>query len=75
MKLTKHRLKEIIGQELEALDNPASELEDLIGLSGKAIKEAIAKIEGELPVSPERDAILSFIQNSGRGIMKGYMQN
>jgi len=45
MKLTKHRLKEIIGQELEAMDDPASELEDLIGLSGKAIKEAIAKIE------------------------------
>ena len=37
--------------------------------------QAISKIEAELPVSPERDAILSFIQNSGRGIMKGYMQN
>ena len=37
--------------------------------------QAIAKIEGELSVSPERDKIISFIQNSGRGIMKGYMQN
>ena len=37
--------------------------------------QAIAKIEGELSVSPERDEIISFIQNSGRGIMKGYMQN
>ena len=43
--------------------------------SNKNTTQAIAKIEGELPVSPERDAILSFIQNSGRGIMKGYMQN
>ena len=37
--------------------------------------QAIAKIEGELSVSPERDEIISFIQNSGRGIMKGYMQS
>ena len=37
--------------------------------------QAIAKIEGELSASPERDEIISFIQNSGRGIMKGYMQN
>ena len=37
--------------------------------------QAIAKIEGELSVSPERDEIISFIQNSGRGIMKGYLQN
>ena len=43
--------------------------------SNKNTTQAIAKIEGELPVSPERDAILYFIQNSGRGIMKGYMQN
>ena len=37
--------------------------------------QAITKIEAELSVSPERDEIISFIQNSGRGIMKGYMQN
>ena len=43
--------------------------------SNKNTTQAISKIEAELPVSPERDAILSFIQNSGRGIMKGYMQN
>ena len=43
--------------------------------SNKNTTQAIAKIEAELPVSPERDTILSFIQNSGRGIMKGYMQN
>ena len=37
--------------------------------------QAITKIEAELSASPERDEIISFIQNSGRGIMKGYMQN
>ncbi len=37
--------------------------------------QAIAKIEAELPISTERDNIISFIQDSGRGIMKGYIQN
>ena len=31
-------------------------------------------IEGEMTASPERDEILNFIQNSQRGIMKGYFQ-
>ena len=37
--------------------------------------QAIIKIEAELKSSPERDAITSFVRNSGRGIMKGYKQN
>tara|TARA_B100001175_G_C19436124_1_gene603663 strand:+ start:495 stop:1277 length:783 start_codon:yes stop_codon:yes gene_type:complete len=37
--------------------------------------QAITKIEAELSISPERDEIISFIKNSGRGIMKGYVQN
>ena len=36
--------------------------------------QAIFKIETEIPVSPERDEIIAFIQNSGRGIMRGYNQ-
>ena len=36
--------------------------------------QAILKIETEINVSTERDEIISFIQNSGRGIMKGYNQ-
>lgn len=36
--------------------------------------QAIIKIETELPVSAERDKIVSFIQDSSRGIMKGYNQ-
>ena len=36
--------------------------------------QAILKIETEIDASPERDEIISFIQNSGRGIMKGFNQ-
>ena len=36
--------------------------------------QAILKIETGIDASPERDEIVSFIQNSGRGIMKGYNQ-
>ena len=37
--------------------------------------QAILKIEAELKSTRERDEIISFIKNSGRGIMKGYKQN
>ena len=37
--------------------------------------QAISIIEAELEATKERDEILSFIQNSQRGIMKGYFQN
>ena len=36
--------------------------------------QALLKIETEINASPERDEIISFIQNSGRGIMKGFNQ-
>ena len=36
--------------------------------------QAVLKIETEINASPERDEIISFVQNSGRGIMKGYNQ-
>jgi UDP-N-acetylglucosamine acyltransferase len=36
--------------------------------------QAILKIETEIPVSIERDEIISFVQNSVRGIMRGYNQ-
>mgnify|MGYP000263459598 FL=1 len=36
--------------------------------------QAILKIETEIDTSAERDEIISFVQNSGRGIMKGYTQ-
>ena len=36
--------------------------------------QAILKIETEIDTSAERDEIISFVQNSGRGIMRGYTQ-
>ena len=36
--------------------------------------QAILKIETEIDASPERDEIIWFVQNSGRGIMKGFNQ-
>ena len=35
--------------------------------------QALDKIEGEMEATPERDEILTFVRNSKRGIMKGYM--
>ena len=37
--------------------------------------QALEIIAAELSPTPERDEIISFVRNSGRGIMKGYKQN
>jgi len=44
----------------------------LIYLKGYNVTQAINIIEADLPATPERDDILSFINMSSRGIMKGY---
>lgn len=36
------------------------------------VSEAVAHIRAELPEAPERNVILSFIENSERGIIRGY---
>ncbi len=36
------------------------------------VSQAIDIIEAEMPATPERDEILSFVRNSKRGVMKGY---
>lgn len=36
------------------------------------VSKALSIIEAEIPVSDERDEIISFIRETGRGIMKGY---
>lgn len=41
-------------------------------LSGLNVSDAIARIEAELPATPERDEIILFVRNSKRGIIKGY---
>jgi UDP-N-acetylglucosamine acyltransferase len=37
------------------------------------ITQAVCVVEAELPATPERDKILAFINNSTRGLMKGYI--
>ena len=39
------------------------------------VSQALSYIETELPATPERDEIISFITSSQRGIMKGYSYN
>lgn len=43
-----------------------------IYLSGLNVSDAIARIEAELPATPERDEIIMFVRNSKRGIIRGY---
>ena len=38
--------------------------------SGLRVEEACARIESQLPVSPERDVILTFVRSSARGIIR-----
>ena len=37
--------------------------------------QALDLIEAEMPATPERDEIISFVRNSQRGVMKGYNVN
>lgn len=39
--------------------------------SDSNMTDALNAIEAEIPVSPERDYVLSFIRNSSRGVIKG----
>jgi UDP-N-acetylglucosamine acyltransferase len=52
--------------------NEIQEIYRIIYLRKLNVSRAIALIEAEMPATPERDEILSFITNSSRGIMKGY---
>jgi len=47
----------------------------IIFLNGYGISKAVSIVEAEMPATPERDEILNFINNSSRGIMKGYNSN
>ena len=43
----------------------------LVYNSGLNTSDAIAKIEEEFPATVERDEIILFVRNSGRGIIRG----
>ena len=44
----------------------------ILFVRGYNVSKALSIIETEIPVSDERDEIISFIRETGRGIMKGY---
>lgn len=47
----------------------------ILFVKGYNVTQALRYIEAEMPATPERDEIVSFIGNSSRGIMKGYYRN
>ena len=49
------------------------EIYRILYLRGLNNAKAISKIETEMPATKERDEIISFIKDSDRGIMKGYI--
>lgn len=44
-------------------------------LRGRNVSQAVKFLEANMPITAERDEILSFITNSHRGLMKGYLKN
>lgn len=48
------------------------EIYRVIYLRNLNVSQAIDYIEAEMPATPERDEIISFVASSQRGIMKGY---
>jgi UDP-N-acetylglucosamine acyltransferase len=52
--------------------NEIQQIYRLLYLRGHNNTKAMAIIEKEMPATPERDEILSFIRQSDRGVMKGY---
>ncbi|RLD34341.1 MAG: acyl-[acyl-carrier-protein]--UDP-N-acetylglucosamine O-acyltransferase [Bacteroidetes bacterium] len=52
--------------------NAIQEVFRVLFLRGQNTSQAVRYIEANLPPTPDRDEILSFINNSQRGLMKGY---
>jgi UDP-N-acetylglucosamine acyltransferase len=52
--------------------NEIQQIYRLMYIRGHNNSKAMELIEQEMPATPERDEILSFIRASDRGIMKGY---
>jgi UDP-N-acetylglucosamine acyltransferase len=52
--------------------NQIQDIYRFIYLKNNNVSQAVSYIEAEIPATPERDEILSFISKSTRGIMKGY---
>ena len=54
--------------------NEIQEIYRILYIKGYNVSQAVRYIEANLPSTPERDVILSFISQSTRGIMKGYLK-
>ncbi len=52
--------------------NQIQDIYRILFMKGYGYGKAVAKIEAELPATPERDEIMQFFRNSSRGLMKGY---
>lgn len=52
--------------------NQIQDIYRIIYVKGYNVTKAVSIIEADVPATPERDEILSFISKSTRGIMKGY---
>lgn len=52
--------------------NAIQEIYRVLYLRGYNISQAVRYVEANIPSTPDRDEILSFITNSQRGLMKGY---
>lgn len=52
--------------------NQIQEIYRIIYLKNYNVSQAVNIIEADVPATPERDEILTFIASSARGIMKGY---
>ncbi len=52
--------------------NAIQDIYRILYLRGHNISQAVRYIEANIPSTPDRDEILSFITNSQRGLMKGY---
>ncbi|MFW5793561.1 MAG: acyl-ACP--UDP-N-acetylglucosamine O-acyltransferase [Bacteroidota bacterium] len=55
--------------------NEIQDIYRILYLKRYNVSKAISIIETEVPSTPERDEIIAFINNSTRGIMKGYTSN
>ncbi|NCX95763.1 MAG: acyl-ACP--UDP-N-acetylglucosamine O-acyltransferase [Chitinophagia bacterium] len=46
----------------------------ILFVRGYNVSKALSIIETDIPVSDERDEIISFVRDTGKGIMKGYIR-
>ena len=67
-----------VGMRRRGFSNEAiAEIQEIyrtIFVRGYRNSHAVEIVEKEIPASPERDSILSFIRNSSRGIMRGFVK-